>query len=119
MTARWKILRTDSELECPTIDAELRKLGAELVLLPDDVSDDRLKQEIVDTDLLLMCYQPITKEIIKAGRKLKGIVKYGVGIDAIDIDAAIERRIPVVNIPLYAEETVAEGAFLLMLALAK
>ena len=119
MTARWKILRTDSELECPTIDAELKERGAELVLFPDDASDRRLKQEIVDTDLVLMCYRSITRPIIEAGRKLKGIVKYGVGIDAIDIDAAIERRIPVVNIPAYAEETVAEGAFLLMLALAK
>src|SRR5262249_42333898 len=49
----------------------------------------------------------------------KGIVKYGVGIDAIDIDAAKARGVPVVNIPEYAERTVAEGAFMLMLALAK
>jgi D-3-phosphoglycerate dehydrogenase len=51
--------------------------------------------------------------------KLKAIVKYGVGIDAIDIEAAKRRKIPVVNIPEYAEETVAEGAFSLMIALAK
>jgi D-3-phosphoglycerate dehydrogenase len=66
-----------------------------------------------------MCYTPITARIIKNARKLKGIVKYGVGIDAIDIDAAKARKIPVVNIPEYAEETVAEGAFALMIALAK
>ena len=30
-----KIVRTDSELECPIIDAELRETGADLVLLPD------------------------------------------------------------------------------------
>jgi len=51
--------------------------------------------------------------------RLKGIVKYGVGIDAIDIAAAMARGIPVVNVPEYAEETVAEGAFALMIALAK
>jgi D-3-phosphoglycerate dehydrogenase len=50
---------------------------------------------------------------------LKGIVKYGVGIDAIDIEAAKARDIPVVNVPEYAEATVAEGAVTLMLALAK
>jgi len=49
-----------------------------------------------------------------------GLLLYGgVGIDAIDIDAAKARRIPVVNIPEYAEETVAEGAFAMMIALAK
>lgn len=119
MNAPYKIIRTDSELECPLIDAELRRLGAELVLLPDDVSDEDLTTEIADADLLLMCYRQINRQTIEAGLRLKGIVKYGVGIDAIDIDAAIERRIPVVNIPAYAEETVAEGAFTLILALAK
>jgi D-3-phosphoglycerate dehydrogenase len=66
-----------------------------------------------------MCYTPITARVIAAADKLKGIVKYGVGIDAIDIPAAIARGIPVVNVPEYAEETVAEGAFALMIALAK
>ena len=72
-----------------------------------------------DADLLLMCYTPITARVIAAAAKLKGIVKYGVGIDAIDIPAAMARGIPVVNVPEYAEETVAEGAFALMIALAK
>ena len=51
-------------------------------------------------------------QVIEAANKLKGIVKYGVGIDAIDIPAAAAKGIPVVNIPEYAEETVAEGALL-------
>jgi D-3-phosphoglycerate dehydrogenase len=66
-----------------------------------------------------MCYTPITARVIAAAPRLKGIVKYGVGIDAIDIEAAKARAIPVVNVPEYAEETVAEGAMTLMLALAK
>ena len=41
------------------------------------------------------------------------------GIDAIDIDAAREHGIAVVNVPAYAEETVAEGAFALLMALFK
>jgi D-3-phosphoglycerate dehydrogenase len=66
-----------------------------------------------------MCYTPITKKVIDSAKKLKAIIKYGVGIDAIDIDAAKASNIPVVNIPLYAEETVAEGAFALLIALIK
>jgi D-3-phosphoglycerate dehydrogenase len=114
-----KIVRTDRELECPTIDRVLREKGAQLVLLPEGVSEDELAREVADADLLLMCYTPITAKVINAATKLKAIVKYGVGIDAIDIPAARARSIPVVNIPEYAEETVAEGAFMLMIALAK
>ncbi len=113
-----KIVRTDAELETPLLDAELRKRG-DLVLLPDGVSEDRLAAELADADLLLMCYTPVTARAIAAARHLKAIVKYGVGIDAIDIPTAIAKGIPVVNIPEYAEETVAEGAFTLMIALAK
>lgn len=114
-----KAVRTDRELECPEIDAGLRARGVDLVTLPDGISEEALMREVADADLLLMCYTPVTARVIAAAPKLKGIVKYGVGIDAIDIPAAIARGIPVVNVPEYAEETVAEGAFALMIALAK
>ena len=114
-----KIIRTDSELECPLIDRALREAGHELMLLPDGVGEEQLAEKARDADLILMCYTPVTRRIIEGAERLKGIVKYGVGIDAIDIPAASERGIPVVNIPEYAEETVAEGAFALLIALAK
>lgn len=113
-----KIVRTDCELEMPLVDAELARRGR-LVLLPEGVGEDRLAAEVADADLLLMCYTPVTAQVIGAARRLRAIVKYGVGIDAIDIAAAAASGIPVVNIPEYAGETVAEGAFTLLLALAK
>lgn len=114
-----KIIRTEEELECPLIDRALRDMGATLVLLPDGVAEDRLIEEARDADLILMCYTPISEKVIASAPNLKGIIKYGVGIDAIDIDAARRYGVPVVNVPEYAEETVAEGAFAMMIALAK
>ena len=119
MPDKFKIVRTDLELETPHVDATLRERGHELVLLPDGIAEDALIEEVRDADLLLMCYTPITARVIAVADRLKGIVKYGVGIDAIDICACKARGIAVVNIPEYAEETVAEGAFALMIALAK
>jgi len=119
MTNSWKAVRTDRELECQGIDEGLRAAGVDLTTLPDGTSEERLIEAVRDADLLLMCYTPISARVIAAAQKLKGIVKYGVGIDAIDIPAAMVRGIPVVNVPEYAEGTVAEGAFALMIALAK
>lgn len=119
LPASLKVVRTDRELEMPRLDARLRELGAELVLLPDGTGEDELARQVTDADLLLMCYAPITRRVIAGARQLRAIIKYGVGIDAIDIDAAREHRVPVVNVPSYAEETVAEGAFALLLALFK
>jgi D-3-phosphoglycerate dehydrogenase len=114
-----RIVRTDRELEIPAVDAALRADGHELVLLDEGIAEDKLVEAAREADLVLMCYTPITRRVIEAARKLRAIVKYGVGIDAIDLAAARSRGIPVVNVPDYAEETVAEGAFALMMALAR
>ena len=114
-----KVVRTDRELELPGVDSALRAAGHELLLLPDGIAERDLLDAAKEAELILMCYTPLTRRVIEGARNLKGIVKYGVGIDAIDIAAARERGIPVVNVPEYAEETVAEGAFALMMALAK
>lgn len=111
-----KIVRTDRELETPGLDRELARRGR-LECLPDGIGEAALIAAVRDADLLVMCYTPVTAAVIAAAERLRGIVKYGVGIDAIDIPAAIARGIPVVNIPDYAERTVAEGAFAMMLAL--
>ena len=119
LSPQWKIVRTDAELCLPRVDAELRAAGAKLTQLPDGVAEEVLANEVADADLLLMCYSRITAKVIGRATRLMAIIKYGVGIDAIDIVAAGERGIPVVNVPRYAEETVAEGAFFLMMSLAK
>lgn len=113
------IIRCDRELETKQVDHTLRAWGHELTLLPDGVSEDELCVAVAECDLLLMCYTPVTSRVIASAPRLKGIVKYGVGIDAIDIPAAHSRGIAVVNVPAYAEETVAEGAFAMLIALAK
>jgi D-3-phosphoglycerate dehydrogenase / 2-oxoglutarate reductase len=114
-----KIVRTDAELTLPRVDAALRAQGHDLVQLPDGIGEAALCEAVREADLLLMCYTPISARVIENAPRLKGIVKYGVGIDAIDISAAMRAGIPVVNIPAYAENTVAEGAFALLLALVK
>ena len=119
LPASFKVVRTDRELEMARVDEALRAAGGTVVLLPDGTPEAVLAREVADADLLLMCYARITAGTLAAASRLKAIVKYGVGIDAIDIDAARARGIPVVNVPAYAEETVAEGAFMLLMALLK
>ncbi|RMF41221.1 MAG: C-terminal binding protein [Alphaproteobacteria bacterium] len=114
-----RIVRTDRELRLPGVDAALRAAGHDLVLLPDGVGEAALAEAAGEADILMMCYTPVTARVIEGASRLRGIVKYGVGIDAIDIAAARARGIVVVNVPDYADATVAEAAFALMLALAK
>lgn len=62
---------------------------------------------------------PITRELIEAMPRLKLIAARSTGFDHIDLDAAAEANVTVVNVPNYGENTVAEHAFALLLALAR
>lgn len=59
----------------------------------------------------------VTREMIEAMPKLRLIACRSTGFDNIDMDAASEHGITIVNVPTYGEETVAEYAFTLLLAL--
>jgi D-3-phosphoglycerate dehydrogenase len=75
---------------------------------------------IGDYDALLVRSQTkVTAEIIAAGKKLQIIGRAGVGIDNIDINAATERGIIVVNAPTGNTISAAEHAMALMLSLAR
>ena len=116
-----KIVRTDSEGLYPSLDAGVRAMdNVELVLLPEDgTTEDQLVDACADATILLHCYTPVTERVIANAPKLRAVVKYGVGIDKVDIDACIAHGVAVCNVPEYGDETVAEGAFHLLLGLAK
>lgn len=71
-----------------------------------------------DADAVLAC-TPFPREYVKAGKKLKLIVCYGAGYDSIDVAAATEQGIPVVNIPDTVTAATAELAIAHMLSMAR
>jgi D-lactate dehydrogenase len=61
----------------------------------------------------------VTAEVMDSMPNLKLIATRTTGYDHIDLAAAKERNITVVNVPAYGEETVAEFAFALLLTLSR
>ncbi len=61
----------------------------------------------------------VTREAIEAGKKLQVIARAGVGIDNVDLDAATQRGIVVVNAPTANTMAAAEHTVAMMLALAR
>lgn len=61
----------------------------------------------------------VNSKVIAAGTNLKVIGRAGVGVDNIDVAAAVARGVTVVNSPLAASVSVAEHTFALMLSLAR
>jgi len=95
--------------------------SAEITCVP-DVSEENLSQQVKDCDGILymqtMSY-PITRKIIESGKKLKFIQSAGVGYELIDITAATDNKVVVMNISAATTVSVAEHTAALILACAK
>jgi D-3-phosphoglycerate dehydrogenase len=61
----------------------------------------------------------VTADIIKAGKKLQIIARAGVGLDNVDVNAATQQGVMVVNAPTGNTVAAAEHTLALMLALAR
>jgi D-3-phosphoglycerate dehydrogenase len=69
--------------------------------------------------LIVRSRSKVTREVLAAGQRLKVVGRAGVGVDNIDLDAARELGVRVVNSPQATTLAVAEHALGLMLALAR
>jgi D-3-phosphoglycerate dehydrogenase/C-terminal binding protein len=75
---------------------------------------------VEDADAIMVFqYLTLTRKTIGRLRRCKVIVCCGVGFDNVDRDFARERGIPVVNVPDYGTEEVADSAIGMTLALAR
>lgn len=66
-------------------------------------------------DAILTQWAPITADVIKVLKRCQVIVRYGIGTDNVDLEAAGHKGIPVVNVPDYALDEVADHAMALLL----
>ncbi|MEI0580504.1 phosphoglycerate dehydrogenase [Brachyspira pilosicoli] len=111
-----KVLITDKINECvKDIIADV----SEVVFLP-TMSEDELTNIIGEYDALMVRSQTkVTRKIIEAGKNLKIIGRAGVGVDNIDVEAATEKGIIVVNSPDGNTIAASEHTIALMLAVSR
>jgi len=115
---RPKILLTDPEVHIDNVRDELEAV-ADLVRCENNDAET-LTAAAADVDLIIVsCFTKIPAAVIENAGRLKAVLKYGVGVDNIDLNAATRKGILVVNCPEYGSNTIAEHAFALMIGLAK
>jgi D-3-phosphoglycerate dehydrogenase len=52
-------------------------------------------------DVVLVRESPVSRAVIDAMDRCRGMIRYGIGVDNIDSEAARERHIAVANVPDY------------------
>ena len=81
--------------------------------------EDELIEHARDADALLVSGARITRAVVDSMPRCKLIVRYGVGLDSVDVAAATERGIVVSHFPDFCQPEVANHAIMLLLACAK
>jgi glyoxylate reductase len=83
-------------------------------------TEAQLAAEVADADALItLVSDPVTETVLAAGKKLKVVGQYGVGVDNIDRAAAASRGILVTNTPNVLTDATADMTLALLLALAR
>ena len=123
MGKKFKVILVDGihgDQAMPALEEseELNKIGAELVVMGCKSEDDIIA-EAQDADAILTVGAPMTRRVLEKLPKCQVIVRYGVGYDTVDVDAATDNNILLVNIPDFCLEEVSNHAIALLLACAK
>jgi D-3-phosphoglycerate dehydrogenase len=69
-----------------------------------------------EADAVITQFAPLTAEVVAAMQQARVIVRYGIGVDNVDLEAARARGIPVCNVPDYCIDEVADHTLAFILA---
>lgn len=117
--AQWTVVVSDYNYPDLTIEETiLARWGARVVPAQCQTPEEVLAAAR-EADAIISQYAPITRQVITALTRCKAIGRYGIGVDNIDVDAATERNIAVINVPSYCEEEVSDHVLAFLLSWAR
>ena len=114
-----KIYITDCDHESMDIEKKtFTKEGVDFEILNVTQPEDIIRS-CHDADALILQYATISHNVLSSLKNLKGVVRYGVGVNTIDIESATKNNVAVCNVPDYGTNEVADHALALIMALAR
>lgn len=93
--------------------------GYEVALLEKYSEKEQLLAAVADADGLIIRSDKVTSEVLAAAKELKIVVRAGAGFDNVDLAAATERGVVVMNTPGQNSNAVAELALAMMIYISR
>jgi len=119
----FKVVRT---FGLPVTDYEqdvMKKIGATMEVASFSIGRATTEEEVLslsrDADAVISVFEPFTRSVIERLEKCRVITNLGVGYQNIDVAAATDCGVCVVNNPEYCLEEVSDHAMALLLSLAR
>jgi len=114
-----KIVITDCDHPSVQIEREILEEQGFTVVLEQCYTEDDVIEKCRDAYGLINQYAPLTEKVLSSLPKCEVIVRYGVGVDNIDLKAASNIGIQVCNVPDYGIEEVSDHALALFFTLSR
>ncbi len=119
----WRIVSTCPPFAQTGADAIRRLRAADCGLThaaaAGPLKGDALVAALADADAVIAALDGFDETVFQALPRLKLVARWGVGFDAVDLDAATRQGVIVTNTPGVLDETVADLTFALLLGIAR
>ena len=113
------VILDDGYEDYTTEQTILSEVGAIITLKPCRNDASAVIKALSDADAALVRESPVTAEALSSAVHCRAIVRYGIGVDNIALEAAAKRKIYVANVPDYGSEEVSDQAMALLLSTAR
>lgn len=115
------VVMTDNGFD--SLDLEQRILDAADIQMrvadPPCKTEDDVISGCGDANALMVLWAPMTRRVFENLPQMKCVVRYGIGVDNVDLNAAKDMGVCVVNVPDFCVEEVSNHAMAMMLALGR
>lgn len=107
----------------PSVDLQRRIIeaaGFELdEVQPICKTEDDIIRTCGDADVLIVQWAPVTRRVLEALPRVRCIVRYGVGVNNFDLQAAKDLGVTAANVPDFCVEEVSDHAMAMILSLCR
>lgn len=111
-----KTVITDYSFPSLDIEEAILKPSGTVLVAGQCKTTETLIPLVRDADAVITQFAPINRDVIAAMERARVIVRYGIGVDNVDLEAARARGIPVCNVPDYCIDEVADHTLAFILA---
>ena len=114
-----KVIITDCDHDNTDIESSILTQPNIDLTVTQYIQEDEIIENCKNATSLIIQYAELTEKVFQSLPNLKQVVRYGVGVNTIDLEAATKHGVQISNIPDYGTQEVADHALAHMLNLTR
>jgi D-3-phosphoglycerate dehydrogenase / 2-oxoglutarate reductase len=115
----YKVVITDHSFAEVSIERKLIEEAGGIL----EVAQCKTEEDVIaacrDADAMLVQWAPVTEHVLRSLKHCKVVIRYGIGVDNVDLAAAKRLGVAVANVPDYCIDEVADHTLALALLLGR